>query len=131
MDAITVRATLGSTGAAGSYPGTTEYEHLSVASGFLPAALLPSFMLGRPFSILYPRFTSAMTTLGVRQRSSSPAVERPSKLPRSEAEHLDSIMADPVEVPSRAVQPLDYRNKLVLAPMVRTGTRECHDSSLC
>lgn len=41
----------------------------------------------------------------------------------SEAAEVERQMALPVEYPRTYATELDYRNKLVLAPMVRTGTR--------
>lgn len=35
---------------------------------------------------------------------------------------VEEIMGEPIEIPKQYAYELDYRNKLVLAPMVRTGT---------
>lgn len=52
--------------------------------------------------------------------------------PTDEAALVESIMADPLEYPKAAYyHDLDYRDKLVLAPMVRSGTCESLFHLLC
>ena len=48
----------------------------------------------------------------------------PSESSRTERDIVEEEMGLPVEFPRNYAQELDYRNKLVLAPMVRTGSRE-------
>jgi tRNA-dihydrouridine synthase 2 len=66
----------------------------------------------------------------------SPSPDRPAKKlkldadadPSSEPdEHalVEGEMALPIEFPKTYKNEIDYRNKLVLAPMVRSGSREC------
>ena len=52
--------------------------------------------------------------------------------PTDEAALVETIMADPLEYPKAAYyHDLDYRDKLVLAPMVRSGTCESLFHLLC
>lgn len=65
----------------------------------------------------------------------SPTPERPSKkvkldvdagvpVAKTEDELVEHEMSLPVELPKSYENEIDYRNKLVLAPMVRSGSRE-------
>jgi tRNA-dihydrouridine synthase 2 len=59
----------------------------------------------------------------------SPTPEIPRKRPRLEEgtndeDAVESEMQRIIEHPKRYDKEIDYRNKLVLAPMVRTGSRE-------
>ena len=56
--------------------------------------------------------------------SSASAHAGPSGSSPIERDVVEEEMKLPVEFPRDYAQELDYRNKLVLAPMVRTGSRE-------
>ena len=67
-----------------------------------------------------------MSTL-VRQRSVSTEEDRPGKVPRIDNDiaavrSVADLMAMPLKRTREYDNELDYRNKLVLAPMVRTGS---------
>lgn len=80
------------------------------------------------FTVL-PRLTSRkiFSTMSTRPREESPGGSLPVKRAKLE-DDVDSRVAQemalPIEYTKAYDVELDYRNKLVLAPMVRTGSRK-------
>ena len=97
----------------------------------------------RPFLTVYKPITRAFMTVEVQETviktppppPSPSSLERPAKKARmepppappvleNEAELVEEQMGLPVEFTRTYHHEVDYRNKLVLAPMVRTGSCE-------
>lgn len=85
-----------------------------------------SYKLNKLLSIIMP--------IALRRSASVESVHNPAKRlkteptitkPSSEHELVEAEMALPIEYGKAYNRELDYREKLVLAPMVRTGTRTC------
>jgi hypothetical protein len=84
-------------------------------------------MLAARFCPKYTRFTlRTMTTAVTRPREESPLGDSPSakRLKVDISDQTAEEMRLPIERPKTYEHELDYRDKLVLAPMVRTGSCE-------